>query len=195
MLDELLNLVKGEAQSAVVNNSDVPNENNEGIMQEAANSIKVGLQNELAGGGFQNVLKTLGGQSGTGQGNPIVNNITGNFANNIMQKFGLSSGTAQSVASSLIPSVMGKLVNKTNDPNDSSFSLDNIFHSLTGGQTSGMNLGGMLKSVTGGSLDQNQDGKVDLSDVTSMISKAAQGQQGSSGGGILGAVKGLFGGK
>lgn len=195
MLDELLNLVKGEAQSAVVNNSAVPNEHNEGIMQEAVNSIKGGLQNELAGGGFQNVLKTLGGQDGGVQGNSIVNNITGNFANNIMQKFGLSSDTAQSVASSLIPSVMGKLINKTNDPNDSSFSLESIFHSLTGGQSSGMNLGGILQSVTGGSLDQNQDGKVDLSDVTGMISKAAQGQQGGSGGGILGAVKGLFGRK
>ena len=195
MLDQLLNLVKGEAQSAVVNNPDVPDEHNEGIMQEAVNSIKGGLQNELAGGGFQNVLKTLGGQGGGVQGNSIVNNITGNFANNIMQKFGLSSGRAQSVASSLIPSVMGKLINKTNDPSDSSFSLDSIFHSLTGGQTSGMNLGGILQSVTGGSLDQNQDGKVDLSDVTSMIGKAAQGQQGGSGGGILGAVKGLFGGK
>lgn len=195
MLDQLLNLVKGEAQNAVVNNPDVPNENNEGVIQEAVNSIKDGLQNELANGGFQNVLKTLGGQAGNVQENSVVNSITGNFASNIIQKFGLSSGTAQSVASSLIPSVMGKLISKTNDPNDGSFSLENVFHSLTGGKTSGLNLGGLLQSVTSGGLDQNHDGKVNLSDVTSMISNAAQGQSSESDGGIMGAVKGLFGGK
>lgn len=194
MLDQLLNLVKGEAQNAVVNNADVPNENNEGVIQEAVSAISGGLKNELANGGFQNVLQTLGGQGGSVQNNSIVSNISGNFANNIMQKFGLSSSTAQSVASSLIPSVMGKLINKTNDPNDSSFSLDNIFHSLTGGQTSGLNLSGVLQSVTGGKLDQNQDGKVDLSDITSMVSKAAGGQQSGEGGGILGTLKGMFGG-
>lgn len=196
MLDQLLNLVKGEAQNAVVNNAAVPNENNDGIIQEAVNSISGGLKNELANGGFQNVLKTLGGQAGTLQNNSIVSNITGNFANSITQKFGLSSSTAQSVASSLIPSVMGKLVNKTNDPNDSSFSLEGIFHSLTGGQTSGLNLSGILQSVTAGGLDQNNDGKVNLSDITSMISHAAGGGQQTGGaGGILGAVKGLFGKK
>lgn len=153
MLDQLLNLVKGEAQNAVVDNPDVPNEHNEGIMQEAVSSITNELKNQAGGGGLQNLLQSLTGQGGS-QGNSVVNNITGNFANNIMQKFGLNSSTAQSVASSVIPAVMGKLANKTNDANDSSFSLEGIASSLLGGNS-------------------------------------AQGE----GGGIMGAVKGLFGGK
>lgn len=193
MLDQLLNLVKENAGDAVVNNPAVPNENNEGVMQEAVSSITGGLQKELANGGFQNVLKTLGGSGGSVENNPIVNNISGNFIDNITKKFGINSGTAKTIAASLIPLVMSKLIHKTNDQNDSSFSLDSILGSLTGGKTSGVNLGGVLSSITGGGgLDQNHDGKVDLNDLTSMVSGAAQNEQ-QSGGGILGAIKGMFG--
>lgn len=194
MLEQLLNLVKENAQDAVVNNPEVPNEQNEAIMQEAANSIKGGLQQELAGGGFQNVLKTLGGGGGSVENNPVVNNISGNFIENITKKFGINGGTAKTIAASLIPMVMGKLIHKTNDPNDNSFGLDDIFSSLTGGKTSGINLGGILSSITGGGgLDQNHDGKVNLNDLTSLVSGAAKGEQQSGGGGIMGALKGILG--
>lgn len=195
MLDELLNLVKEHAQQAVVNNPQVPDAHNEGIMQEAVSSITGGLKDQLANGGFQQVLQTLGGQSSDSS---VTDNICGKFMNGIMQKFGLSQETAQSVASSVIPAVMGSLVKKTNDPNDGSFDLNGIFNHLSGGQSSGLNLGGILKSVSGG-LDKDGDGDVDLSDLTKMFSGAAGGQPssdaGSGGGGILGALKGMLGGK
>lgn len=189
MLDQLLNLVKEQAGNAIANNPAVPNANNDGVMAEAASSIKNGLQQELANGGLQNVLGMFGGQGG---GSQLVQNITGNFAQNIASKFGISGDQAQSVASSVIPGVMSSLVNKTNDPNDSSFNLQGIFDHLTGGQTSGMNIGNLLSSVTGG----GQGGGVNLQDVAGMIGKAAGGQGDSGGGGgILNTIKGLFGGK
>lgn len=202
MLDQLLSLVKENAQDAVANNPEVPSEHHEGIMQEAANSITGGLKQELANGGFQNVLKTLGGKAGTTGDPSIVNNISGNFMNSIMQKFGLKSQTAQSIAASVIPAVMGSLVKKTNDPNDSSFDLGGIFNSLTGGKASGLNMGSILQSVTQGGLDKNHDGSVNLADLTSMFSGSVQGQQDQpatgeqkDGGGIMGALKGMLGGK
>lgn len=66
-----------------------------------------------------------------------------------------------------------------------------IFSALTGGKTSGLNLNGILSAV--GGLDQNQDGKVNMDDLTAMISGAAKGQQQDGGAGILGALKGMFG--
>jgi len=202
MLDQLLNLVKEQAQGAVVNNSEVPNEQNEGIMQEAVSSITGGLKDELASGGFKNVLKTLGGQASTSGGNSVVDNICGKFVSGIVEKFGINQQTAQSIASSVIPAVMGSLAKKTNDPNDSSFDLNGIFNHLTDGKASGLNLGGILQSVSGG-LDKDHDGDVDLSDITSMFSGATQGQQNptdapqaqENSGGIMGALKGMLGGK
>lgn len=194
MLDQLFNLVKENAGDAVVNNPAVPNDQNEAVMKEAVGAITGGLQKELANGGFQNVLKTLGGSESATESNPVVNNISGNFVDNITQKLGISSGVAKTIAASLIPMVMGKLIHKTNDPNDKSFGLDDIFSSLTGGKTAGINLGGILGSLTGGGLDKNNDGKVNLDDLTSMVSGAAQGeQQKDDGGGIMGALKGIFG--
>lgn len=193
MLDQLFNLVKENAGDTVVNNPEVPNEHNEGVMKEAVGAITGGLQKELAKGGFENVLKTLGGNASATEENPVVNNISGNFMDSIMKKFGISSGAAKSIAATLIPIVMGKLIHKTNDPNDNSFGLDDIFSSLTGGKSSGLDLGGILGSLTGGGgLDQNKDGKVDLNDITGMLGGAAKNEQ-QRGDGMMGALKGIFG--
>jgi hypothetical protein len=193
MVNQLFNLVKENAGDAVVSNPAVPDEHNEGVMQEAVSAITGGLQKELAGGGFQNVLKTLGGSGGAVESNPVVNNISGNFIDNITRKFGINGATAKTIAASLIPMVMSKLIHKTNDPDDNSFGLDDIFSSLTGGKTSGLDLGGILGSLTGGGLDQNHDGKVNINDLTGMIGGAAQSEQQNNGGGIMGALKGIFG--
>lgn len=198
MLEQLLNLVKENAGEAVVNNPAVPNEQNEGILQEAVSSITGGLKDQLAGGGAQDVLKTLGGQAGAAAGNPVVDNISEKFITNIVEKFGVNPQTAQSIASSVIPAVMGSLVNKTNDPNDSSFDLGGILSHLSGGKTSGLNLGGILQSLSGG-LDKDHDGDVDLGDIAGMFTGGgAEAQPGATqpqgGGGIMGALKGMLGG-
>ena len=39
MLDQLLDLVKNNAQDLVVNNSEVPNEHNDAVIGEATNAI------------------------------------------------------------------------------------------------------------------------------------------------------------
>ena len=52
-----------------------------------------------------------------------------------MSKFNLGGQQANNVANNLIPECIGNLVNKTNDPNDSSFSLEKLLSSITGGQT------------------------------------------------------------
>lgn len=63
--------------------------------------------------------------------------------------------------------VLQGLVHKTNDPNDSSFDMQNILSTVTGGN-GGFDIGGLINQFSGGSNQQ-------------------------SGGGILDTVKGLFG--
>lgn len=188
MLDQLVQLVRENAQESVVANPAVPNENNDAVIGEASHSIAEGLQSALANGNVSEVMSLFNGKSSPDGANPLVNGIQGNFVKNLMEKFGLNSGAASSLAGSLIPSVLGSLVKKTNDPGDSSFSLDGIIGSLTGGSASGFNLGGLLGKF---GLDKDGDGDVDMQDLTAMISKGAQQQQSSGGlGGLLG---GLFG--
>jgi hypothetical protein len=214
MLEELFNLVKSHGTESVVNNAAVPNEHNEAVMAEATNSIAGGFQNILSGGGLQSILGLFGGGGNAATGNsgamslmnnPIVSMIKGHFMNKLMSKFGMNSGAANGVAGSLIPSVLGSLINKTNDSNDSSFNLTKIIGGLMGGNTApaaangasagGFDLGGLLGKVMGGGLDQNNDGQTNLQDLMGLVTggaQQAQQQQAQSGGGILDMLKGFM---
>jgi hypothetical protein len=211
MLDQLFNLVKQFGNDTVVNNPEVPNEHNNGVLAEATGTIAGGLQNMLSGGGLQGILSLFkgGGSGGGSMGlmkNPVVNMMVGHFASKLMGKFGLNSGIAGNIAGSLIPNVLNGLISKTNDPNDNSFSIDGIIRSLSGGGDNTASAG--VQSSGGGGFDLNGiigkfmsdrdgDGDTDLQDALAAITGGArqqQQQQAQSGGGIMDMLKGLVGG-
>ncbi|POY37810.1 hypothetical protein C3K47_04555 [Solitalea longa] len=185
MLDNLLNLVKQYAGDAIVQNPDIPNEHNDAAIEAASGSIFNSLQNQVTGGGLSNVLSmfTGGGGSGVGNGSPVTNNAMASVAGSLMEKFGLDSSKAQGIAATLVPQVLSGLVNRTNDPNDSSFNINGIFSSLTGGKTEGVNFDNVLTQLKG------SDGKFSLDDITGLFNQ----QEGDQGGGIMDKLKGLFG--
>ncbi|MEQ1800162.1 MAG: hypothetical protein ABL872_19555 [Lacibacter sp.] len=194
MLEQLFNLVKEQAGAAIINNPDIPNDRNEEAVADVTNSVAGGLQNALAGGQFKDVLKLLGGQGGDLQNNPMANQLSGNAISSLMDKFGLNQGQAGNIVSNLLPGVLQNLISKTNNPSDSSFDLQGIFSSLTGGKTGGLDLQGLLGKVTqGGGLDRDGDGDTDLNDVINMVKGGASQQQQTGGGGMMDIVKGLFG--
>lgn len=206
MLDNLFNLVKGLAGDAVVNNPEVPNEYNNDVIAEATKTVAGGLQNMVAGGGLQNILSLFGGggQQSTGKGlmgNPIVSMMVGHFANKLMSKFGLGGGQASNVAANLIPNVISGLINKTNDPSNSSFTLDNLLNSLTGGasqqvaqqqqqQDGGFSFQNLIQQFTGGGQQSGGGGLMDL--VGKLAGGATQAQQQQGGGGLMDMIKGFM---
>lgn len=205
MLDNLFNMIKGVAGDAVINNPAVPNEHNEAVVAEATNTVAGGLQNLAAGGGLQSILSLFGGQ-GQQQGqsglmsNPIVSMMIGHFSKKLMGKFGLESNQASGVAQNLIPSVISNLINKTNDPGNSSFTLDGLLNSLTGGQSQqiaqeqqqqdgGFSFQNLIGQFTGG----QQGGGGGLMDIVSKIAGGAtQAQQQQGGGGLMDLIKGFI---
>ena len=217
MLDNLTDLVKGLADEAVVNNPDIPNDQNNEVVAEASHTVASGLQNMVAGGGLQNIISMFsgGGQQSGGQqsaggllSNPIVNMMIGHFASKLMNKFGLNSNQASNVSSNLIPSVISGLINKTNDPNNSSFTLDNILHALTGGQStqvaqeqqasgdSGFSFQNLISKFTGGGAGSSNGGSGGgggIMDIVKKITGGAQNaQQQQGGGGLMDVIKGFF---
>ncbi len=211
MLEELFNLVKGSADDAVINNPDVPNDQNNEVVAEATNTVASGLRNMVAGGGLQNILSLFnnkGGQQSGGSGllnNPIVNMMIGHFAGKLMSKFNLGGQQANNVATSLIPNVISNLVSKTNDPNNSSFSIEKLLNSITGGKSaevaqeqqasgnSGFNFQDLIGQFTGGGGNGNSGGGGGIMDIVSKLAGGAQNQQQQTGGGgLMDLIKGFI---
>jgi hypothetical protein len=134
MLENLIDLIKQHAGSAIINNPAIPNSQNDAAVAETGNSIISSLKNMISSGNGQDVLNLLQGKGGDIATNPAVQNISSVFVQSLMNKFGLDQNTANGIAGNLIPNVLQSLVNKTNDPNDSSFNLEGIISHLTAGQ-------------------------------------------------------------
>ena len=175
MLDNLLDLIKQNAGSAIINNPAIPNEHNDAAVSMASSSIMDGLKNMIASGNTQDVVNLFNHQGGDIANTPAAQQISGGFIQNLMNKFGLGEGAASGIAASLIPMVLQKLVHKTNDANDSSFDIGSIIGSLTGGGQQaagggGLDIQGILRQFTGGGANAN-----------------------AGGGGIMDTLKGLMG--
>lgn len=201
MLKELFDLVKGNATETVINNPDVPNEQNDEVVAEATNTIASGLRNVVAGGGVQSLLSLFGGghEKKTLLSNPIVSMMMGHFAGKLMNKFNMNNNQANNLSGSLIPDVLGNLINKSNDPNDSGFSLEKLLGSITGNknestanQSSGGGLQDILKQLTGGGQSGGTGGGGVMDIIKGLAGGAQQQQQRNGGGGLLDLIKGFI---
>lgn len=148
MLENLISLIEQHAGDAVINNPAVPNEQNNAVINEAGNSIIGSLQNMVSQGNMQDVMN-LFHNSGNINSTPAAQNIAGNFVQNLMSKFRLDQNTANGVAGNLIPNVLQSLVQKTNDPNDSSFNLQGIIGHFTSGNEASAGGAGVLNEIKG----------------------------------------------
>lgn len=188
IFEQLTQLVKQYGTDAVVNNTAVPNEQNDAVMSEASSSIIDSLKNMAASGNVEDLGKLFQGTNASDASNPTVQEITNNLTSSLGEKFGLSGDAASGVAGSLIPKVLGSLIGSAKDPNNPGFNISDIIGAISGGNG---NAGGLMDVVSkyGGQfgLDQNADGKVDMSDAMAAVSKKSGGL-----GGLFGK---LFGGK
>ncbi len=170
-----MGLIQGHSQEAIVNNPAIPNEQNNSAMETILGAITGGMKQQAQGGqdGLAGLAGLLGGQSNnTGGGlmsNPIVAGIAQQAIGGLMQKFGLGNGAASGIVSQVLPGVLGSMISKTNDPQDSSFNMTDIMGVMA-------------------------DGKVDMSDIASIAGKFMGGGNQQQGGGGLGSMLGgLFG--
>lgn len=183
MFEQLTQLVQQFGDDAVVKNSAIPNEHNEGVINEAGNSIFSGLQKIASEDGGKQLTTLFQGKS-IDSSNPVVQQLTQQLSGSLGEKFGLSNDTSSSVAGSMIPKILNSLVNKAKDPNDNSLQVSDIINAVTGNssQASGI-MDTISKYGMQFGLDQNADGKVDTADVLEVA---------KSNGGIGGFIGKLF---
>lgn len=186
MFEQLIQLAQQHGNEAVVKNNAIPNDQNEAVISEASSSIFVGLQKIVSEGGIDQLAGLFQGNNAQDSSNPVVQKLTEQLTGSLGEKFGLSEGAASGVAGNMIPQILGSLIGKAKDPNDSSFQITDIIAAISG--NSGQNSGIMdAISKYGGQfgLDQNADGKVDIGDAMSAVT-----QKGGGLGSILGKLFG-----
>jgi hypothetical protein len=202
MLEELFNLVKNVASEPSSENTQItPDQKNE-VVAEATNTVASGLRNIVAGGGIQSLIGLLTGGNNQQQGkssllsNPIVAMMIGHFAGKLMNKLNIGNAQANSIATSLIPGVISSLIGNINDSNNSTFSIENLLKSITGGQTDQIaqqnpqfNIGDLISQFTGGGNSSQQPSGI--LDVIGQLAQGAQQQQSRNGGGLLDLIKGF----
>jgi hypothetical protein len=182
MFETLMNLVQQNAGSAIVNNPAIPNQHNNAAMESVVQSMMQGLGNQAQGGGLGNLLGMVVNGGNNVQDNPVTQGVQQNVEQGLMEKLGISPQVAMSVAGALVPVVLGKLMNKAADPNDSSVDGNTIMGAATGQQ--GVDWMGMAGSAMA-------DGKLDMNDLM----RVATSQMGGGGGGLGGMLGGLLGGR
>ena len=147
MIDQLIKLVQANAGDAIVNNQAIPNQQNDAAIETVARQIMGGLQQRAAQGDVSQVTSLFNGADLSAMGgNSMVGSLISNVAGEFAGRFGVSPQIAQSIASGLIPTVMNQFVNKTNDPNDKDFDLQDMLKGFTGGGGGGggLNLGELV---------------------------------------------------
>jgi hypothetical protein len=166
MLENLNQLVKDNVQETIVNNSAVPNEKNEAAISAASGSIIDALKQQLSSGNIGNLVDAFKG--GNAEGSAVAQEAASGFTDKLAG-MGINMETAKNIAASVIPSIIGKLVNKTNDPNDSSFNIQDVIAKVSG-----------------------PDGKFDISDVTRMFTEKTDVNGDGKDDGLMDKLKGLF---
>jgi len=143
MIDQLVNLVRQNADDAIIKNPAIPNDQNNAAIQDVAQNIFGGLQDQVQGGNVSSILSMFNSGSSS---NPMVNQIIARVAGSLASKFGISQQTAQQIASGILPVVMNQFVNKTKDPNDNDFDLQDVISKVGGGN---INAGDILGKLGG----------------------------------------------
>lgn len=185
MFEQLTQLVKQFGADAVVNNTAVPNEDNAGVMNEASSSILTGLQKMVSEGNIDQLTSLIQGNKAIDSTNPVVQKLTEQLSGSLGEKFGLSGEAASGVAGSLVPNVLSKLIGDAKDPNHKGFEISDLVNAISGSDGKSTLMDAVSKYGGQFGLDQNNDGKVDMSDAMAAVTK--------KGGGIGGFLGKLFG--
>jgi hypothetical protein len=173
MLENLEQFIRDNAQDLVVNNNQIPNEQNEQVIQAASGSIVDTLKSQLASGNIGDIISSFTQGDGA---SGVANQATDNFTNKL-GALGINMDTAKSIGAALIPMIIAKF-----------FSQSGASAGANAG--GGFNLQDILGKVAGGA-----DGKFDFNDVKDILSggsKSGDGKEQQGGGGLMDKLKDLF---
>jgi hypothetical protein len=132
MFNQLMMLVQQNAGNAILNNDAIPNARNSEAIETVTHSITDTLSEAVQSGNLNGVMQLFHNGSNNVAASPLTGDMQGDLIHKLVQNFGLSEAQADSIASSVVPTVLSKFVYKANDPNDNSCNVSLILAHLGG---------------------------------------------------------------
>ena len=152
MLEQLLKLVEQNAKQPIIENKALPDQFNNAAIKEVTNQIFNIMKSQVAQGNMAQIVsmfQTGAGRSSVG-GNPVVAVMISSVTNSLTSKFGIQGEVAQGIASSIVPTVIGQVIKKANDPHDIDFDLQQMMRGMSGNNT--LDISGMIGQSPKGAI-------------------------------------------
>lgn len=141
MLEGIIDLVKDQVLPAITNNSAIPADKKEAAVETTTSTIVDGLKEHFTPDNLALITSLFSG-GGSAGGGDIVSGLQSSVVNALSEKVGLNKDIANSIASAVVPAIMGLFSQKVNDPNDKGFSIESIMGAF-GGKGGGGILGAL----------------------------------------------------
>jgi hypothetical protein len=143
MLDQIMDLVKGQVTKSLGGIDGIPAGKESAIAETTAGSLIDGLKKNAS-------LEGLGALLGGGGGG-MMDGLSSGVVKSLTSKLKLSPAVAEMIASKVIPAVTSLLKSKVDDDNEPDFNLESILGNLVGGGGAAKSggLGGLLGGLGG----------------------------------------------
>lgn len=144
MLDSIMNMVKSQVGGQILNQTNLPANQLDGILSVIGDVTKKEVAGQMLGGGLSTVMNLFSDKPNNKPADQLQSNIQSGVIGGLIQKLGISPAMAKTIAAAAIPVIIGLITKKNNEtPDDDPSPLQDIF----GGQ--GGLLGGGLGKVLG----------------------------------------------
>lgn len=155
MLDSIINIVKEQVAGAIGGNADIPEDQKGAVAESTTSALLSGLAQHITPDNLSAITSLFTGSSNPSDSN-ITNGVQSSVITELAQKVGINKDMAASIASSIVPAVMGMMADKTKDDNEPGFNLESILGSFTGNNTAGGTGLGDIVGALGGLFGGNK---------------------------------------
>jgi hypothetical protein len=144
MLDSIINSVKGEIGSSLMEKFGLDTNQKDKAFNIAEETIKDKVKKETSGNGLSGIMNLFSSDSNNDEGNSMLDSLGGDLVSKFSSQLGLDKAISGGIKDMMLDKVTSMIGSKLG----SGFDVSSLL-SLVGGEKSSGGLGGMLGKLTG----------------------------------------------
>ena len=143
MLDSIINSVKGEIGSGLMEKFGLDSSQKDKAFSITEETIKEKVTSEATGGGLSGIMNLFSSDDNNDEGNSMLESLGGSLSSKFSSQLGLDAGKSNGIKDMILSKVTSMIGGKLG----SGFDISSLMSLVGGGKSEG--LGGMLGKLTG----------------------------------------------